>query len=440
MDSIEEYLEKKYGKIKYVKILDSLTNQHFSNLKTIFGTLAEMDSYYAPAYSNVSVLGSISVSIWRSGLQKWIKECLEKGLIELEDDKIKINIPVYSFELPEETLGTILNYKSIENDTLSLSEYNAISFFMMLVEKAELKCIATRSVIIDDEHRSYIYLFKAPSGGFLVFKNMLHYDPDSLRYYDNIEDAIIDFKTIDFGWKNWSPLQAQELKVKPLKRRDFDWLIPAVFFRLGMLNGEVLEQILDGKWDLVKVEVKDRPSINVLLYNPSKTIFYFVLYQHAVYRKDLHKEEEVISLVKKVVEKIANEYKEKENEIEKEAERLYNLALNNSKNNYTKTPQVPFIAYKHESYLGFEHNGVKYNRIYKDKQGRVCVFDKSLRYPASSEIIITDAKLITNQKNGKVYWYVKDYTTEHDYKVKLLIRLDEEFEKYYSSNSAILMQ
>jgi hypothetical protein len=131
---------------------------------------------------------------------------------------ILLSVDEIPYFMGVETTGEMGLGMKIEGDSVVLSEYNATLFINSLVNTFKFRAKYSRCIVYDDEHLKEHFLFKVGAEWWVLkvgdTGNWLH-------VYSSFDEAVIDYMTADYGWKNWSPLQAQELKVTPKREVKF---------------------------------------------------------------------------------------------------------------------------------------------------------------------------------------------------------------------------
>jgi hypothetical protein len=195
LSELEKLVDAKaVNPLAYVLAKESLPIKLFKHHSDFFEALQEL-SVFVP---DIKVWGDENIII------------SEIPLLLREDE-----IPYF---MGIETTGEMgLGYK-VHGDSIILSEYNATLFINALVNTFKYNAKYSRAVVYDDEHLKEHFLFKVGDEWWVLkvgdTGNWLH-------IYNSFDEAVMDYMTVDYGWKNWSPLQAQELKVKPKRKVEF---------------------------------------------------------------------------------------------------------------------------------------------------------------------------------------------------------------------------
>ena len=168
------------------------------------------------------------VSIMRKRLIEAIYELsrLTNVSYYMDDEKTIIDVPfnIDISELPYfigiETTNTLNQCTFIkEGNILIMNEYNATLLLNAFSNCLQYHSLYSRDIIFDDEAYQR-HLFFTTENEYIVLK--IGDGGTWMKVYDNFNDAITDYMTVDYGWKSkWYPLQAQEVKVKPKFSREF---------------------------------------------------------------------------------------------------------------------------------------------------------------------------------------------------------------------------
>jgi len=140
------------------------------------------------------------------------KKAYNAGIIKrFSNGVIELNKPYSSLTVGVETSGTFRGI--IEGDTLYAPTYIVSKTLNALVLTRSSDAIAVREVIFDDEAEAWHYLYEV-DGKYIVLKTE---GLCVIRIYNELDNAVTDYLTVDYGWKGFSPLQAQKLTVKPIE-------------------------------------------------------------------------------------------------------------------------------------------------------------------------------------------------------------------------------
>jgi hypothetical protein len=235
-----------------VKIVAVSALQQFSSLLQKISKLVDIGALHPVTFVLAKEQIPISLSIHRSWLLSKIKE-LSRYITDIraygDEEVVILEIP--SLLIPEnelqyfmgvETLGLYNAYK-YEGDTLVLSEYNASLLLNGIANVFRYGCKYSRTVVFDDEAFKEHYLFQVDNEWWVLKTG----DGGSwLNIYSNFNDAIQDYMTVDYGWENWSSLQAQPLKVTPKRTIKFPVFGSLV---LDFIEKYGVERILKAKYE-----------------------------------------------------------------------------------------------------------------------------------------------------------------------------------------------
>jgi hypothetical protein len=251
-EEVEEIMEELKKKEKFNKIVVLTEERYYKNLEETIRELQEAGFIIPTPMSNIAIATHLQ---W---LRESIEEAQQLGLIKEmipEKGEIVLNREFDEDWVAWETYGVFLGL--VDNNTLLAPLYIASLTLKGIVEGIKVNALKSRIVIYDDEKIAYVYLFQH-NGKYYVYKE-LYDESDILREYSKYEDALEDYRTVDFGWKNWTPFQALELKVKPEKEFKIDYDVRYTLWKLDKFN---IENILNAM-DKVKVyELSDKKLLS----------------------------------------------------------------------------------------------------------------------------------------------------------------------------------
>ena len=233
---------------------------------------------------------------------------IDVGNVNFGPDDIKYLLPV-------ETLD-VYNYFKFEGDTLVTTEYLLPAILYSIYSIIRYGCKYARDVIFDDEAVQTHMLFSGSDERCYVLK--LGDAGCWLNVYDSYDDALVDYMTVDYGWKDWSPLQAQELKVKPKATRRYK-STPGLVLEFVEKHG--IEEIMDA----VEVELPSDPRISYVLKRFNGKLDEWIFnWRTAMAPKGARDFFQVFEEEFKTVAKDYEALLKKKQEIEKEIERTIN--------------------------------------------------------------------------------------------------------------------
>jgi len=239
------------------RIVTVSAREHF---QTVISNLSKLaiplgNKTYPYPVSQAKQLASTSLWLHRCHLREALRKAkdLITGFDEREDIvviQLKQPIPEEKLQLfiGTETLGVLNDWK-IEKDTLIITEYLAIGVLEALALASKIGALAVMDTVTDDESWNQHFLLQ-DGDKFYVLKRCDH-GGNWVHLYNNLSDAIVDYQTIDYGWEGWSELQAQELKVKPLKHQTlkyFTSLFLQHYKPSQLIDCQCVYQ-LDEEWD-----------------------------------------------------------------------------------------------------------------------------------------------------------------------------------------------
>jgi hypothetical protein len=235
-----------------MKIVAVSALQQFSSLLQKISKLVDIGALHPVTFVLAKEQIPISLSIHRSWLLSKIKE-LSRYITDIkvygDEEVVIVEVPSLLISKNElkyymgvETLDLYNAYK-LEGDTLVLSEYNASLLLDALANVFRYGCKYSRVVVFDDEAFKWHFLFEVGNEYYVLKAG----DGGSwLNIYSSYEEALTDYMTVDYGWKNWSPLQAQPLKVTPKKTIKFPVFGSLV---LDFIEKYGVKRILNAKYE-----------------------------------------------------------------------------------------------------------------------------------------------------------------------------------------------